>query len=262
MVNDKKTYIFNIQKYSIHDGPGIRTTVFFKGCPLRCLWCHNPESQTYEKEVMIDESGVKKTIGKCFSINELFNEIIKDQIFYDESGGGVTFSGGEVMTQNMDYIVEMSSLLKRRGIHLAIDTCGYAPKKNFEKMLPYVDLWLYDIKAFSIEKHKKYTGKDNKLVLENLKFLSENNAKIIIRMIVIGDVNSDIDYAENVMNWLIDNKINVEEIALLPYHDFGRNKYKQLERECTQNYRVPEKLEIETIKNYILSKGFRVQVGG
>lgn len=259
---EKKTYIFNIQKYSTHDGPGIRTTVFFKGCPLRCLWCHNPESQSYEPEYMVEENGLKKQVGRYYSVNELFKELIKDQIFYDESDGGVTFSGGEVMAQDMEYVLEISRLLKRRGIYLAVDTCGYAPKRNFEKMLSYVDLWLYDIKAFSMDKHKLYTGKGNDLILENLKFLSDNNAKIIIRMIIIEGVNSSIEYIQKVINWLVDNNIKVEEINLLPYHDFGRNKYKQLERSCTQNFMVPDKQEVETIKNYIISKGFKVQIGG
>ncbi|HLQ41093.1 MAG TPA: 4Fe-4S cluster-binding domain-containing protein, partial [Tetragenococcus sp.] len=129
----KKPVIFNIQKFSVHDGPGIRSTVFFKGCPIRCKWCHNPESQNYHAELMKNKDGVEETIGKEYPIKELVNELLKDQLFYDQSGGGVTFSGGEVMTQPQHYVVETARRLHGRGINLAIDTCGVAPEENFAK---------------------------------------------------------------------------------------------------------------------------------
>lgn len=262
MENVKKPLIFNVQKFSTHDGPGIRTTVFFKGCPLRCLWCHNPESQSYSIENMRTKNGKTQEVGKFYPTTKLFQELIKDQIFYDQSGGGVTFSGGEVMTQDIDYLVDIAGRLKRRGVSIAIDTCGYAPRKNFEKVLPYIDLWLFDIKAIESKKHKKLTGKDNQLILENLKFLNEENSKIIIRLLVVGDLNSELDEKKKILFWLDENNIKVERIDLLSYHDFGRNKYNQLDRECTQNFIVPDDDTVKEIERIIKSKGYNVQIGG
>ena len=184
-------YIFNIQKISVHDGPGIRTTVFFKGCPLRCLWCHNPESQNAQQEIMVDKDQKEKQVGIEYSIPELVKLLKKDQIFYDQSGGGVTLSGGEAMVQDMDYVLELVKALDRQGISVVIDTCGYAPKENFEKILPYTELFLYDLKMIDDVKHQKYTGVSNQRILENLKFLSDRGAAVELRMIVVKDINME-----------------------------------------------------------------------
>ncbi|MGO3018594.1 MAG: glycyl-radical enzyme activating protein [Anaerococcus sp.] len=262
MQNDNKPLIFNIQKFSTHDGPGIRTTVFFKGCPLKCLWCHNPESQSYSIQNMKTKEGKIQKVGKTYPVDKLFQEVIKDQIFYDQSGGGVTFSGGEVMTQNINYLIDIVSLLKKRGVSIAIDTCGYAPKKNFEKIMPFVDFWLFDIKLLDSNMHKKYTGKSNELILENLEFLNKHNARIIIRLLIIKDLNSDLKTVEKILFWINEKNINVYRIDILPYHDYGKNKYSQLERECTQNFRVPDDTNIKEIERMIKSKGYNVQIGG
>ncbi|MGL5312202.1 MAG: glycyl-radical enzyme activating protein, partial [Peptostreptococcaceae bacterium] len=180
--------VINIQKCSIHDGPGIRTTVFFKGCPLNCTWCHNPESQTYHKDVLYSEekcnkcesclkycpekaiytsyekicldrekctycetcldyclNNAREVVGKEYTVKDLIKEIEKDRLFYEESNGGVTLSGGEVMTQNIDYIEKIAKTCNDKGIGVVIDTCGYAKYENFERVLPYVDMFLYDI---------------------------------------------------------------------------------------------------------------------
>ena len=242
-------YIFNIQKFSLHDGPGIRTTVFFKGCPMKCLWCHNPESQKFEPEL---------NFGQQYTVRELVKLLKKDQIFYDQSGGGVTLSGGEVMVQNMDYILEVLKGLKREGISVVIDTSGFAPAGNFAKVLPYTDLFLYDLKMIDDEKHQKYTGVSNKQVLTNLKYLSDHGAGIELRMIMVKDVNmSEEDIAE-IISWLQKEQIRLTGITLLPYHDLGRDKYQKLNRECTQNFEKPSEEDLNRTKNLLDSNGYKV----
>lgn len=253
-------YIFNIQKFSVHDGPGIRTTVFFKGCPLRCLWCHNPESQNAQQEIMVDKDQKEKQVGIEYSIPELVKLLKKDQIFYDQSGGGVTLSGGEVMVQNMDYVLELVKALDRQGISVVIDTCGYAPKENFEKILPYTELFLYDLKMLDDEKHRKYTGVSNQRILENLKFLSDRGAAVELRMIVVKDINMEETDIAGALQWLKKEKIKLKQITLLPYHDFGRDKYRQLSRECTQNFQKPEMVELEHVKDVLKSGGYAVEI--
>lgn len=251
--------IFNIQKFSTHDGPGIRTTVFFKGCPLKCLWCHNPESQTYENEIFRDENDF---IAKQYCVDKLVSLIEQDHIFYDQSGGGVTLSGGEVMTQEMNYIKKLCEKLYNKGISIAVDTCGYAPKKNFEKIIDYVDIWLYDIKFFNSARHKEYTGVNNQLILNNLKYLSDNKKRLFLRLLLVEDVNDSLEVNARFFDWMNINGIQIEEVDLLPYHNFGRNKYEKLGRKCTQNFRIPTSEHIENIADMIEKKGFEVKIGG
>ena len=244
-------YIFNIQKFSLHDGPGIRTTVFFKGCPMKCLWCHNPESQKFEPEL---------NFGQRYTVRELVKLLKKDQIFYDQSGGGVTLSGGEVMARDMDYIVELLKAMAREGISVAIDTSGFAPAENFSKVLPYTDLFLYDLKMIDDEKHQKYTGVSNKTVLGNLKYLSDRGARIELRMIMVKDVNmSEEDIAEAI-TWLQKEQIKLKGITLLPYHDFGRDKYNKLNRECTQNFNKPLEEDLERVKRTLEQSGYIITI--
>lgn len=255
-------YIFNIQKFSIHDGPGIRTSIFFKGCPIRCLWCHNPESHNDKPEYMENKDGKKELIGKQYTIKELFKKVQSDQIFYDQSGGGVTLTGGEVMVQDMDYIEEFVKTCKRYGISVVIDTCGVAPKENYERIIPYTDLFLYDLKFIDSKMHKKYTGVSNDTVLENLKFISYKGGKINLRLILLDGLNSDLETIEKTTLWLKKEQIKIETINLLPYHDFGRDKYKRLERECTQNFTAPDEQQIEKIKQYLEQLGYVTVIGG
>lgn len=255
-------YIYNIQKFSTHDGPGIRTTFFFKGCPLQCMWCHNPESQKYEPEYMNANDGRSELVGKQYAIKELVKQAQSDQIFFDRSGGGVTFSGGEVMTQDISYIEELAKQLKRIGISVLIDTCGVAPESNFKKLLPYVDGFLYDLKFLDSQKHCEFTGVQNQLVLKNLQLISDEGGVIYLRLILLKRINDDVPTMLNTIGWLKDNHINIKQVDLLPYHDFGRDKYTKLGRPCTQNFEVPEQGRIEELKKVLEGSGYFVKIGG
>ena len=268
-------YIFNIQKFSTHDGDGVRTTIFFKGCPLRCMWCHNPESQHYYKElifhrhkctacgrcvakckqgansivdgkIVFDRSkctacGVctdwciteaRELAGKEYTVDALVKEAMKDKIFYEQSGGGVTLSGGEVMaSQHMDYVEEVCRKLHENGVSVFIDTSGYTDYENLKRILPYVDVFLYDIKVMDPEDHKKYIGVDNSLILENLKKLSDEGAGLYIRLPIIQQVNATDEHIESVIHFLKENNIHARQVNLLPYHDIGKGKYASLDME-------------------------------
>ena len=182
--------IFNIQRFAIHDGPGIRTTVFFKGCPLRCWWCHNPESHKILPEKFdgcnlrrgFDQSFSmnKDEIGKEISVDELMNEIVKDRVFYEESGGGVTFSGGEPLMQP-EFLIESLKECKALGIHSAVDTSGYTSEGVIDRVSSYADLFLFDLKLMNDDVHEKYTGVSNQIILKNLIELDQLGKKIIIK---------------------------------------------------------------------------------
>ncbi len=248
--------IFDIERNPFVDGPGIRTTVFFKGCNLKCAWCHNPESQEFKPQMMFYKDKCKgcgkckeicstpdncllcgkctfycptdarKVCGKEYTVDEIFGEIIKDKLFYENSNGGVTFSGGGCMLQ-IDFLFEILKKCKENNIHTAIDTAGNVPFHYFEKIMDYTDLFLYDIKCFSKELHKKGTGISNELILSNLKKLSNNfNGDIIIRIPVIGGFNDDVDEMLRVKNFL--GSINYKSVDLLEYHKMGEDKYSSL----------------------------------
>lgn len=299
--------IVSIQRYSLHDGDGIRTTVFFKGCLLSCIWCHNPESQNRDRQFMYNKEKCKgcyscletcpekainksedgtvitKTIDctqceKCIdfcpmnarefvgdkrSVDNIVKEIDKDRIFYDNTDGGVTLSGGEVMIQDMDFVVPLIKKLKTRGYHLAIETCGFAPYKNYEQVLPYVDMFLYDIKLMDTKSHKIYMGKGNELILENLKGISQYGAKINIRIPTIGGVNDSISSMTDIINFLKEN-INTFKINLLPYHRVGSSKYERLGLEYKgESLTVPSDEQMEVLKDLFISNGFtNTKIGG
>lgn len=217
--------IFNIQKFSLHDGPGIRTVVFFKGCPLRCLWCANPESQSTYTEVLLNKDNTSEIVGESKSIDDILTEIVKDQAFYEESGGGVTLSGGEVLLQT-DFATELLSQCRDLGIHTAIETTGYAPLNKFKKLVAYADLLLFDIKHYDSQKHQQYTGVPNELLLSNIEWAIRQNVPVIARIPVIPDINDSLEDARQFC--LLLQKLNIIDINLLPFHQFGQQKYEQL----------------------------------
>lgn len=301
-------YIFNIQKFSTHDGDGVRTTIFFKGCPLRCMWCHNPESQHYYKElifhhhkctacgrcvakckqgansivdgkIVFDRSkctacGVctdwciteaRELAGKEYTVDALVKEAMKDKIFYEQSGGGVTLSGGEVMaSQHMDYVEEVCRKLHENGVSVFIDTSGYTDYENLKRILPYVDVFLYDIKVMDPEDHKKYIGVDNSLILENLKKLSDEGAGLYIRLPIIQQVNATDEHIESVIHFLKENNIHARQVNLLPYHDIGKGKYASLDMEYHDDeMSVPVSELMEHFKSRFVEQGFnKVNIGG
>ncbi len=251
--------IFDIERNSYADGPGIRTTVFFKGCDLACAWCHNPESQDPAPQMMFyrdlcrgcgkcakvcphglekcDLCGrcalfcptdARRICGKEIGAEELLAEILKDKDFYENSGGGATFSGGECMLQ-IDFLCEMLRLCRENGVHTAVDTAGSVPFERFERILPWTDLFLYDVKCFGAEKHKACTGADNARILDNLRRLFSLGAKIRIRIPVIAGVNDSLEEMQAIRAFL-DSCGRPEKVELLPYHAFGENKYAALGR--------------------------------
>ena len=246
--------ISNIQKFCIHDGPGIRTTVFFQGCPMNCWWCHNPESIFYNNENA-------KKYSSVYTLDKLLTEIKKDIIFYDESGGGVTFSGGEPLMQS-DFIKKMLALCKSEGIHTAIDTTGFCKINIIKEILELADFFLYDLKIINSKLHEKYTGVQNKLTLQNLKYLSDKGVNINIRIPLIPDITDTNKNISEIINFALSLK-NKHEINLLPFHKTAARKYEKYHIENKMKNTKPiQETKIEEIKNKFLMNGFEVKIGG
>ncbi|MHA1200052.1 MAG: glycyl-radical enzyme activating protein, partial [Candidatus Heimdallarchaeaceae archaeon] len=245
-------YIFDIKKFAIHDGPGIRTTVFLKGCSMDCWWCHNPESQNLKPEEIekANHHNVQEIIGRKISVEEVLEEIEKDMIFYEESGGGVTFSGGEALTQP-EFLFSLLKGCKDKNIHTILDTTGYTKWEILEKISSKVDLFLYDLKIINDNLHQKYTGVSNKLILENLQKLNEITKKIIIRVPIIPKIT---DTEENLtqISDIIKNLNSIQRVDILPYNKMGEEKYRRLNREYRTNEIVPPTEErMEEIKVFL-----------
>lgn len=268
--------IFDIQRASFVDGPGIRTTVFFKGCHLRCKWCHNPESQNPHPEIMVHKSkctgcgkcaeicphhlakcdvcgkcvaacpsGARQIYGYQKSIDEIVSEVKKDKAFYATSGGGITVSGGECMLQ-IDALTELLAKCKENGIHTAVDTAGDVPWAYFEKILPFTDLFLYDVKCFTESRHQEGTGISNNRLLENLTRLSkETEVDIIVRIPLIPTFNDNKEEIQKIAAFL--RPLRIRDVELLPYHQMGEHKYDGLGRAFTA-YPVPSKEQTEEYK--------------
>ncbi len=256
-------YIFDIKKFAIHDGPGIRTTVFLKGCAMDCWWCHNPESQKLEPEEIekATQHDVLETIGTKTSVEDILEEVEKDRIFYEESGGGVTFSGGEALIQN-EFLYSLLESCKRNNLHTVLDTTGYTKWEILEKISKQVDLFLYDLKLIDEDLHKKYTGVSNKLILENLRKLDKNNSKIIIRVPIVPNI-TDTEENLNQISDIIKDLKNVQRVDLLPYNKMGEEKYKRLKRDYrTKDITPPSEERMNEIKNFFEEKSFKVKIGG
>jgi len=295
--------IFNIQRYSIHDGPGIRTTVFLKGCPLNCWWCQNPESQTDKQEMIFWEdrcigcalcsincpSGAismkdgkpvtnrnecimcgkcsricparaREIMGSKVSADDVIKEIEKDLIFYEESGGGATFSGGEPLSQS-EFLGALLDGCKEKKIHTAVDTSGYIPWKILERLNSKIDLFLYDLKIMDDKRHKKYTGVSNNLILENLKKLCLVHHNIFIRFPIIPGINDDDQNIREMGEFL--SSLKIAQINLLPYHFMGIDKYKRLERIYKlADIHSPSKEKLSDISTILRNFNLKVKLGG
>lgn len=260
--------IFDIKRYAINDGPGIRTAVFFKGCPLECLWCHNPEGQSSQPQLMFRAnrctasmacieacplgairwegssitdweacdscgkcaevcfSGAREIVGRGMTLSTLMAELERDIPFYEQSGGGVTFTGGEPMYQ-LEFLHDALLACKDAGIHTVVDTSGHAPWDGFELVRPLVDLFLYDVKLMDEFRHIQYTGVSNRLLLENLLRLSNTAAHILVRIPLIPGVNDDEENIEHTGSFL-SSLSHLDGVELMPYHEIGLAKYQAL----------------------------------
>ncbi len=255
-----KGRIFNIQRFSIHDGPGIRTIVFFKGCLMRCAWCCNPESQEWEIQTMI-EGGKEKTVGRDVTVAELMPEILADMPYYRRSGGGVTLSGGEALCQ-ADFAASLLAECKAAGLHTAVESAASTSSDKIEKILPYLDLYLMDIKHMDSNKHREYTGVGNERILENARLIAESGVELIIRTPVIPGFN---DSPEEILaiSRFAARLPGVKEHHLLPYHRLGKDKYTGLGRSYSLEEILPPPPEkMEHLKSVAESTGLLVQIGG
>ena len=247
--------VFEIKRFAVHDGDGIRTTVFFKGCPLRCVWCHNPEGlsalpetafyphkclgcgecqrEDFCTEDCLGEARV--AYGRTVTVEELLPLLLEDRDFYESSGGGVTLSGGECLMQ-ADFCAELLRALKAQGIHTAVDTCGFVSRDALDKVIPYTDLFLYDLKAYDEEVHLRCTGCSNQRILENLLYLDRRGKSVEIRIPFVPDYNDD--QIEKLADFLSPLRC-VRGVRILPYHNYAGSKYEALGIQNTLPSRLP-----------------------
>lgn len=260
-LHDIKGRIFNIQRFSIHDGPGVRTIIFLKGCPLRCRWCCNPESQDWKTETIVT-AGVAKTVGQEVTVGEIMEEIQRDRVYYNRSGGGgITLSGGECLWQPR-FSLALLQAAKELGISTAIETTGYADMEVIRSMLPYIDTVLMDIKHTDGAKHKAYTTKDNALILENARHIAKEAKELIVRTPVIPTFNDTPEEIRSIAEFAV-SLGTVKQMHLLPYHRIGSDKYAGLGREYTMAHiKVPEKAHMQMLLDVVNQTGLQGQIGG
>ena len=268
--------ICGIKRMEIHDGDGLRTTVFFKGCSLKCVWCHNPESIAFSEQTAffsdkcigcggckgernaktaeICPTGAIVHYGRVYKAAELAETLLKDKRFFDASGGGVTFSGGECLMQ-IDFAVALAKILKENGVTVYIDTCGHVSRESIEKILPYADKFLYDIKAVNTDVHKKCTGRDNTLILDNLRFLSVMGAIVEVRYPYVKGMNGG--EAEGIGKLLSGLK-GISGVKVLRYHDLAASRYRALGMENTLPENITEIDDVREAERIIASYGLNI----
>ena len=275
----EKAVIYNVMRYGVHDGPGIRTTVFFKGCPLSCKWCHNPESIDPKPQHVFNPqkciqcgrcgnkegadncpTGARETIGREMTVPELMEEINKDRPFYEQSGGGVTFSGGEPFYQ-AQFLLEALARCKIDYINTAIDTSGFCDTRTLLKAAETTNYFLYDIKFMDTGKHEKYCGTPNDVILKNLECLAETKTKLLLRIPVIPTINDDMAEMKSIFEFVKGIK-NIEAVHLLPYHNIQTAKYEKLgKRYELADISGDESPNMNEIKSLFETK-FRTKLGG
>ncbi len=252
--------IFDIQRFSIHDGPGIRTIIFLKGCRLRCRWCCNPESQEYDIQTMF-VNGKPKVIGRDVTVEEVMTEIKKDLPYYRRSQGGVTLSGGEALNQP-DFAVELLRTCHDIGINTAMESTGFADFETIKRYLPYLDYYLMDIKHMDSRKHEEFTGKPNHIMLENAKKIAEAGTNLIIRVPVVPTFNHTKEEIKAIADYAA-TLPGVKELHLLPYHRLGIDKYEGLGRSYTMSHIEPLSNEyMEELLEAAKASGLHCQIGG
>ncbi len=303
-LEDIEGTVFDIQDYSIHDGPGIRTVVFLKGCPLNCLWCSNPESQSPRPELgvalnrctgcgrcievcpahavsmspdggmlfersacivcgkcaVVCNQGVRKVFGKPMSVTEVVREIMRSAPFYTRSGGGVTISGGEPLLQ-FEFLRALLFRCRQKYLHTAVETCGYVrDRKMLEEIAASVDLFLYDIKCIDNERHRRFTGVSNRVILENAQFISEIEKDLVVRVPVIPGFNDNVEAMQGIADFAktLDSLI---EVDLLPFHGLGKFKYDMLDREFQYGAEsAPEPEQVDLFRDVFSKRGIPCRI--
>jgi pyruvate formate lyase activating enzyme len=278
--------VFDIRRYSTHDGPGIRTSVFLKGCPLSCRWCHNPESRSFEIEESFRRerclgcgackaadwrytcpSDARLQVGRKMSAPEVLAELRKDIDFYDESGGGASFSGGEPLSQP-EFLRECLALCREAGIRTAVDTSGWASRETLELVAPLTDLFLYDLKLVDPQRHRRWTGVSSGPILDNLAWLASSGAQVWMRLPLIPGVNigvkdpGDMRDMEAAADFIASLGRDFP-VFILPYHEAARGKY-SLRGEVWEGglFRIPEEGDLESVEKIFADRGMRVRLGG
>lgn len=293
--------IFNCMRFAVNDGPGIRTTVFLKGCPLRCIWCHNPESQEsapsllyaperclscrdcvqacthhalrWDSAPVRDErkcelcgdccnvcvSEARRLAGDRVTVEQLLHTILRDRILYDESDGGVTFSGGEPLAQP-EFLQEILMACRAEGIHTTVDTCGHASPETFIRVCSHADMLLFDLKVMDSELHREVTGVGNETILENLKTAAKMPKPLVVRIPVVPGVNDDSANISATLEFL--KSIGIERVDLLAYHQTGQEKYRRLGWQCKYQATAPSPTQMEVLLKQFSERGFSVRIGG
>jgi pyruvate formate lyase activating enzyme len=285
-------FIFNVQRFSLHDGPGVRSTVFMKGCPLRCAWCHNPESQSPhqafvriagrcmrcercsdeelafdvvsgrdETDVELCPTGALQAVGRLVAPEALIVELLRDRVFFDESGGGVTFSGGEPLSQAA-FVIECLSHLRAEGVHTALDTCGFAHLHDLADAAELADLVLFDLKMMDSVRHRTATGVPNERILDNLRSLSTIHSNIWIRVPVIPGVNDDAENL-NATAEFVAGLAGVRRVDLLPYHATGEPKFARVGLGYSlHDTTAPSRQQLEHVARFFRERGITTTLGG